>query len=142
MSRPRSEIQSDIRKIIFPGEYGMGEGEVNRGNLESIPESDKKAWERVGKLVEELEAGLEEHDDAEYGIVRYQITIDVLEELVDNDNQTATKTEIEEVVFDELVRQYERTDKLQIQEIARWKTRVELHLETLPNGRMVKVVTK
>jgi hypothetical protein len=129
MSRPRSEIQEDIRKIVFPGEYGLGK------EPGSIPDDTKKAWERVGELVEELEDGLEEEAQRTYGLVRYQITIDVLEELVDNDNSTPSKAEIEDAVMDEVVRVYEsrvhdsilltgarKAPALKLQEVARWKT--------------------
>ena len=42
------EIVGEMHKIVFPGEYGLGS---EKG---SIPDDDKKAWERIGELVEEL----------------------------------------------------------------------------------------
>lgn len=46
------DILEDLRKITNPGEYGLGT------EAPSIPDDNKKAWERVGELHDELEKEL------------------------------------------------------------------------------------
>lgn len=43
-----TEILNEMHRIINPGEYGLGSEPI------SVPDSDKKAWERCGELLDEL----------------------------------------------------------------------------------------
>jgi len=52
MNRKQEKIIEEMRMIVFPGDYGLG------SEPESIPDDNKKAWERLGELLDELEAQL------------------------------------------------------------------------------------
>ena len=54
MSRRTSEIIDEMHKIVCPGEYGLGTEKA------SVPHDDKKAWERMGELIDEMEAKVAE----------------------------------------------------------------------------------
>jgi hypothetical protein len=54
--RTAEEILGEMHKIIMPGEYGLG------NEPGSIPDNDKAAWEKLGRLHAELEASVRAED--------------------------------------------------------------------------------